>query len=189
MNFSLIVSATKNSFGIGKDGVLPWKLQSDMTYFRAITTTCCAEKENAVIMGRKTWESLPLKFRPLNKRFNVVLSKDESAREKFDIPEDVSVSNSLQNALILLNLLHMKIDQIFIIGGGAVYKEAIELASCTKIYLTEILSIQPNGIDTFFPKIPVSFIRNEISNIIVDNDIEYRFVLYERSEVKLSIAK
>lgn len=184
MNFTLIVSATKNSFGIGKDGVLPWKLKSDITYFKTLTTTCCAEKENAVIMGRKTWESLPLKFRPLNKRINVVLSKDEAAREKFDIPNDVLVSNSLQDALILLSLLHKKIDQVFIIGGGAIYKQAIELSSCTKIYFTEILSIQPNGMDTFFPKIPESFIRSELSNIIVDNDIEYRFVLYERSVVK-----
>lgn len=178
-DFSLIVSATKTSMGIGKDGVLPWKLKSDMEYFKSMTTTCRTEKQNAVIMGRKTWESIPVKFRPLSNRVNVVLSKDNALRENILIPDNVFVCNSLQNALSLM-YLNETVDEIYIIGGGTIYKEAIELSSCTKIYFTEILSVPPDGIDTFFPKIPISFIRSEESDIILDNNIEYRFVLYKR---------
>ena len=180
---TLIVSATKMSMGIGKDGVMPWKLKSDMEYFKSMTTACRTEKQNAVIMGRKTWESIPVKFRPLSSRVNVVLSKDNAIREKILIPNNVLVCNSLQNALSLL-YLNETVDEMFVIGGGTIYKDAIELPSCTKIYLTEILSVPPDGMDTFFPKIPISFIRSEESDIIVDNNIEYRFVLYKRSVVK-----
>ena len=65
-NFVVIVAATAASFGIGRLGELPWKLPGDMALFKKLTTTSRhVSKKNAVIMGRKTWESLPKKFRPL----------------------------------------------------------------------------------------------------------------------------
>ena len=76
MKFNLIVAACGKSLGIGNNGQLPWRLQSEMKHFATTTkTTQDPGKQNAVIMGRKTWESIPLKFRPLKNRLNIVLSR------------------------------------------------------------------------------------------------------------------
>ena len=73
--FQLVVAAAKN-MGIGKEGGLPWSLPGDMAYFKDLTSrTRDAAKQNAVIMGRRTWESIPAKFRPLKGRINVVLTR------------------------------------------------------------------------------------------------------------------
>lgn len=76
-DFHVVVAATKD-MGIGKDGVLPWRLPSGMAYFKQLTASVgdpTSEARNAVIMGRKTWDSLPPKFRPLPGRVNVVLTR------------------------------------------------------------------------------------------------------------------
>jgi len=74
MTLKLIVAATEQ-FGIGIKGNLPWKLSQDMKYFRQLTmSTIDPKKQNSVIMGRKTWESIPPSFRPLTKRVNIVIS-------------------------------------------------------------------------------------------------------------------
>jgi dihydrofolate reductase/thymidylate synthase len=71
-----IVVAVTRSWGIGKDGSMPWKLSGDMAYFKALTSrTADPAKRNAVIMGRKTWESIPERHRPLPGRLNIVLSR------------------------------------------------------------------------------------------------------------------
>ncbi len=79
---NLIVAATARG-GIGKDGRLPWELPTDMAFFRTTTlaTSGAAGKQNAVVMGRKTWASIPAKFRPLKGRLNVVLSTSPDVRE------------------------------------------------------------------------------------------------------------
>ena len=75
MKVNLIVAACGKSFGIGCNGELPWRLRSEMKYFAETTSkTKDPNKRNAVIMGRKTWESIPSKFRPLKNRLNIVLS-------------------------------------------------------------------------------------------------------------------
>jgi dihydrofolate reductase len=68
---TIIVAATKSN-GIGHKGRLPWHLSQDMAYFKAVT----AASNNAVIMGRKTWESIPMTRRPLVNRINLVISRD-----------------------------------------------------------------------------------------------------------------
>lgn len=76
--FQLVVAATRK-LGIGKGGTMPWRLPSDMAYFKALTSaTADPSKANAVVMGRKTWESIPPKFRPLRGRVNVVLTRGGS---------------------------------------------------------------------------------------------------------------
>lgn len=100
--FQLVVAATKDSFGIGKDGTMPWKLPGDMAYFKALTSqTRDSKKQNAVIMGRKTWDSIPAKFRPLPGRINVILSRSmakpepASTQEHFtDSENDSSLANT-----------------------------------------------------------------------------------------------
>jgi len=73
---TLIVAATSTN-GIGKGGQLPWRLPKEMAYFARVTTTAPEGKKNAVIMGRNTWESIPYKFKPLQKRVNIVVSRNK----------------------------------------------------------------------------------------------------------------
>ncbi len=73
---TLIVAATLNN-GIGQSGRLPWRLPQEMAYFARVTTTAPEGTVNAVVMGRNTWESIPTKFKPLQKRLNVVVSRNE----------------------------------------------------------------------------------------------------------------
>ena len=80
--FQVVVAATKDEMGIGFEGGLPWRLPKDMAYFKAVTAQVSEPgTRNAVIMGRKTWESIPSKFRPLPGRLNVVLSRGGSLVE------------------------------------------------------------------------------------------------------------
>jgi dihydrofolate reductase/thymidylate synthase len=79
--FECIVACDANR-GIGLEGSVPWRLRGDMAYFKRKTSA--VEKEgnvNAVIMGRKTWESIPAKFRPLPGRLNIILTRNEAYRE------------------------------------------------------------------------------------------------------------
>merc|ERR1719230_492823 len=94
---SLIFAATP-SRGIGKDGNLPWTLPADLKYFKEMTTKGGL---NAVVMGTKTWDSIPAKFRPLAGRTNVVLS---STRGPSDFPDGVLVAKSVADAVAMLEL-------------------------------------------------------------------------------------
>lgn len=135
----------------GADGSLPWKsLPGDMAYFKKLTSTTrsgsSSGKKNAVIMGRKTWESIPAKFRPLAGRINVVLSK---ASEVSDIQagvsdesamKDVIVSRSLEDAMDRLEGPEFcnVVETVFVIGGGQVYKAAMESPRLSAVHLTVV---------------------------------------------------
>lgn len=99
--FTIVVAATAGTLGIGKEGKLPWSLPEDMAHFKRVTTATKGggNAVNAVIMGRKTWQSIPERFRPLRDRLNVVLSRNPAAREQLNIPASVRVCGSLQEAL------------------------------------------------------------------------------------------
>ena len=78
--FHVVVAASLPEFGIGFEGKLPWRIAEDMKHFKQITSqTVDKNKQNAVIMGRKTWESIPSKFRPLPDRLNVVLTRNTNS--------------------------------------------------------------------------------------------------------------
>lgn len=120
--YQVVVAATKE-MGIGKDGKLPWRLPTDLKFFKEITTTTSEPgKKNAIVMGRKTWESIPLHFRPLPGRLNVVLTRSGT----FDIAaaENVVICGSMSSALELLaaSPYHTSIEKIFVIGGGEIYR-------------------------------------------------------------------
>ena len=179
MNFSVVVAATSTSFGIGRKGTLPWKIAEDMEFFKSVTTTAAANKINAVIMGRKTYESIPSKFRPLAGRENVVLSRNPDIRSNLSLPDSVTVKSSLTEALE-----HLKgkegLDKVFVIGGESVYREAVESKFCEKIYLTEVHADLPD-LDTFFP-----FLRANVYRMTrrgeekISGDIKFRFTEYEQ---------
>lgn len=87
LTFQIVVAATRK-LGIGKAGTMPWKLPGDMAYFKELTMrTADPAKQNAVVMGRKTWESIPPKFRPLPGRVNVVLSRSAIGGDENHAPQ------------------------------------------------------------------------------------------------------
>ena len=186
--FQLVVAATKQ-LGIGRSGSLPWKLPGDMVYFKDITSkTADASKRNAVIMGRNTWESIPPKFRPLRNRLNVVLTRkqlDENDSSSANgsnraSPEaNVLKCNSLASAMSLLTSVeyHDQLENIFVVGGGQVYKEAIAAPECAVIHMTAIES--DIECDTFFPDIdPQRFALWSAAPPQSDNGIRYHFLCY-----------
>eukprot|EP00045_Choanoeca_perplexa_P014512 m.171106 g.171106 ORF g.171106 m.171106 type:complete len:183 (+) comp16701_c0_seq2:145-693(+) len=134
MKVSCVVAATKKG-GIGLKGQLPWRLKHDMKHFKAVTVaTVNADHHNAVIMGRKTWESIPAKFRPLPNRINVVLSRSPEDLKAL-LPDDVLTSDSLSNALAMLRA-RSGIETAFVIGGAAAFNEAFGSMMADSVYLT-----------------------------------------------------
>ena len=180
--FSIVVAATSISSGIGKQGKLAWKLSGDMNYFKTITSTTNSQtKKNAVIMGRKTYESIPSKFRPLDSRLNVILSRNPRIREELSLPPAVLIASSLPHALELLSSADMEsvVDKIFVIGGSSVYAEALTLSSCQSIYLTRIAKEFPD-LDAFFPTISAEKFKLVSKSLPVqENDISYQYLIFE----------
>ncbi|XP_064645317.1 dihydrofolate reductase-like [Lineus longissimus] len=178
-----LVVARCPSGGIGINGNLPWKLKGDMAFFKRITMeTKDANKQNVVIMGRRTWDSIPAKFRPLPNRINVVLSKTLK-----EAPAGASLASSLDAALDLLAKppLAEKVEGVFIIGGHSVYKEALESTDCHRVYLTEVL--KEFECDTFLPEIDVEKFQlvsdpTVPSGVQTENEIDYRFDVWEERD-------
>ncbi|CAK9857715.1 unnamed protein product [Sphagnum jensenii] len=183
-SFQIVVAATRER-GIGKDGQLPWKLPTDMNFFKTVTSlTTSATKKNAVVMGRRTWESIPDKFRPLRGRLNVVLTR--SSRKSLGISpqhENVLVSDSFDSALALLAAppLSSEVESVFVIGGGQVYSEAMNSPLCDAIHVTEIDS--SFQCDTFMPAVDTNLFRVWSASFpAVENGIRFSFVTYVRNE-------
>lgn len=182
--FSIVVAAHVGSNGIGLGNQIPWRIKEDMAFFKSITSKTTTEGSvNAVIMGRKTWESLPERFRPLPSRLNLILSRDPDIRSKLSLPTGVYTSTSLNDALELLSNQNIdsKVENIFVIGGGEIYNEALLSPLCSKVYFTEVHGSFPKGFDAFFPTIPASryFISKRSPKIQSSEEIAYRFVEYD----------
>ena len=176
--FSIIVAIDKNK-GIGNKGQLPWHLPADLTHFKNITTkTSGSDKKNVVIMGRKTWESLPERFRPLPGRINVVLSRKNS----LVLPQGVYCANDFDLLEKLLKSKHLAgtWDAVFIIGGEQVFRSAIIQESCQKLYITHLH--QAYTCDTFFPDFEGFYRRTYASEIFEQNGCPYQFCEYEKTE-------
>lgn len=172
MILSLIAAVAKNNV-IGGGNTLLWNLPADMKHFRDITSG------HTVIMGRKTFESIG---RTLPNRRNIVITRDTNY-----VRDDIEVVNSLEEALRLVSLEHGKEFEenqdeveVFIIGGGEIYKQAIDKAQ--RLYITEVH--QDFEGDTLFPEIDKSIWR-EVHRADYEpdekNNIPYSFVEYKKS--------
>jgi dihydrofolate reductase len=156
---SIVVAHSSNGV-IGRDNELPWHLPADMRRFRELTTG------RAVVMGRKTFESLPEAFRPLPNRRNVVLTRSAG----YDA-EGAEVFGSLEDALAACG------HDCFVIGGEVTYRQALPLAE--RVYATRI-DAEYDG-DARFPELPDAEWRCvEASEPITENDNRYTFRTYER---------
>jgi dihydrofolate reductase len=170
--FSIIV-ATDSEGGIGKASGIPWHIPADFRFFKRVTSEAPEGQQNAVIMGRKTWDSLPEKFRPLPGRLNIVLSRNEA----LDLPEGVLLAQDLDSALLLAH--NARTASTYVIGGATLYQEAIAHAMCRRIFITQIgASFQ---CDTFFPSIPYAqFKGTYASNYTVEALAAYCMKIFTR---------
>lgn len=161
---NLIVAADIN-WGIGYNNELLEKIPEDLKRLKELTSGF----NKAVVMGRKTWDSLPIK--PLPNRVNIILSRNYT-----NIVMGQAVLSSMENIQHLFKVAD-NIDY-YIIGGGQIYKEL--LPYCDKVYLTRIFKCH-NNVDTYFPNIDEQFIswkiidRSEIKGDL----IPYQFITYE----------
>lgn len=147
--FHVMVAGTW-SYGIGVDGQLPWSLPDELHYFRDVTMKARPGKMNVVIMGRKTWESIPQRFRPLQDRWNIIVSRTMDDDEIYSRYSNVILVRSLNEAIDIVSDPPMfDVDQVFVIGGAQLYKEAVEHPACSHVHYTLVdVSVK---CDTMFP--------------------------------------
>ena len=158
---NIIVAIDKNN-AIGKNGDMPWHISTDLKYFKATTLGA------AVIMGRRTWQSLGC--RPLPKRRNIVVSSTLKDAPGAEIASNLE--EFIQN--------WPKDELLFVIGGGEIYKATIKYAD--KLYITHV-NCEVEGADTFFPEIDRDIWEIESdSGVIVDegSNLEIIFRVYKR---------
>ncbi|HEY9775038.1 MAG TPA: dihydrofolate reductase [Planktothrix sp.] len=172
--FDLVVACDLNR-GIGVNNQLPWRLRDDMKNFSSLTTgrNSNVGSQNAVIMGRKTWQSIPAKFRPLPDRFNIVVTSNIN----LDLPPGVVSCKSLDDALKVATAHNC--GQTFVIGGARIYEEAMEHPSCRRLYITEVFG--KFECDVFFPLYKERFSLVEEQPPREENGIKYAFKVYEKA--------
>ena len=184
MSINLIVAYCKKNNGIGFNNNIPWHLKSELKYFKEITTKNDTNNktDNIVIMGRKTWESLPRK--PLPNRTNIILSRnmDEDTIEKIENNnKNTFVRRNLETYIREINEYIENVDNVnvFMIGGAEIYKEAMEMNLINfRIYVTEIY--KEFECDTFFPNIDSNvFGLTHVSEFKEENGIYFRHKIYK----------
>ena len=149
INVNMIV-AHCNSGGIGCDNTIPWKIKKDLTYFKGLTSEVMKDRcgKNVVIMGRKTYESIPNKFRPLRNRINMVLSSNdpilEDEEKEKHLNQSLFYKKSYQEIHDWITDTGDDVNNVFVIGGGQVYHDFLwnddvkELFNIEMIYITRI---------------------------------------------------
>jgi dihydrofolate reductase len=158
----LIAALAKNRV-IGRNNQLIWNLPEDMAHFRQLTAG------HVVLMGRKTWESLPPRFRPLPGRRNIVITRQPD----FSAP-GADIANSLDTGLALA----ASADVIFIIGGAEIYAQG--LARADRLELTEV-DLTPEG-DAWFPELPAgNWQEAGRQGMVSSSGIAADFVTYRRA--------
>lgn len=140
-----IIAAIGQNRELGNNNQLLWHLPEDLKRFKELTNG------HPVIMGRKTFESIPEKFRPLPNRTNIVVSRNLDLA----LPEGVLAALSLEEAIVLAQKAPGS-EEIFIIGGGQIYTEAVEKKLADRLYLTLVEKTFPEA-DVFFPEYQTAF--------------------------------
>jgi len=195
MAATAIVAASASTRGIGYKGTLPWNLRGDLQHFAKITKTTppspLTTTKNAVIMGRKTWESIPDKFRPLPGRTNVIITSNPNSVQTTTtttsptdtvIPSTTTTTTTtttnnnkddekknddiIMIASSLADAWNQLADldnlgHIFVIGGGQIYQEAMDKNYVNKVILTEVDTPIDMEFDTFFPTMENSIWKEE----------------------------
>lgn len=187
----IIVAYCKYNNGIGINNTIPWCLKKDLAYFKRITTTLpptylntsnnTLQPKNMVVMGRKTWDSIPEKNRPLKNRINIVLSnnRDQDFIDDIEKYKDTYVKHSFDE-IISVNSLNSqyeyKFGVIFIIGGSSIYKEALDSKKIDEVIVTEVYN--KFTCDTFFPVLYNNYKLKSVSKFMEEDGIYFRYLSY-----------
>lgn len=172
MKINIIVAICKNN-GIGLNNTLPWNIKSDLKKFK--TLTC--EGNNAIIMGKNTWNSLPIK--PLPKRDNLILSTSLNINFNTNNNNNISFKNI---DLLLDHVSKKKYDNIWIIGGEKIYNDFLKLNCIDNIFVTYI--DKHFECDTYFPKIDFNKYKF-ISQNIHKSEFNNNFNIFDRVYKKI----
>ncbi|WP_309678468.1 dihydrofolate reductase [Polaromonas sp.] len=164
MHINMIWARAANGV-IGKDNVMPWHLPEDMAHFKALTQGW------PVIMGRKTWDSLPPRFRPLPGRVNIVVTRQAGWQAAGAVP-----AASLPDAL----RLSANAQEVWVMGGAQIYAQAEPLAH--RIEVTEIA--QDFEGDAYAPALGASWIEMARTSHTSTNGLAFSFVTYTRTKEK-----
>jgi dihydrofolate reductase len=167
MTLSAIVAISKNGRAIGKKGQIPWKLSADMERFRTVTSG------HPVIMGSKTWLSLPARFRPLPDRTNIVMCNDGT----LDAP-GATVVPDFEKALDAVSSAPGN-EEVFVIGGGQIY--AHTLPRVERLYVT-VVDQDVEGADAFFPEYESDFAVVQSEEHTAPDGLTFRFLVLERKK-------
>jgi len=161
-----IIVATSTNFVIGKNNELPWNLPKDMKYFKDITNG------HSILMGRKCWESIPEKLRPLPNRKNYVLTRNSDY-----IANGATITNNLYD---ILEKYKSNDEKLFIIGGSELYKEAFKHSD--KLYLTQIHA-NIDG-DVYLDGLVFKdwkYVHG--GDLLEENGLKFRFEIYDRKKI------
>jgi dihydrofolate reductase len=155
-----LIWAQSTSGVIGRDGTIPWSLPEDMAHFKRLTMG------HTVVMGRRTWESLPVRFRPLPGRRNVVVSRNPVYRA-----EGAEVVDAIEAAITGADT--------WVIGGAEIYHLALPLA--TRCEVTEVgIDLHVRDDDTLAPMLDESWIGTTADWQDSGSGLRYRFYRYLR---------
>ncbi len=177
-HISLIAAASENNV-IGNKGKIPWHLPADLKHFRELTEghPSTGAGQVPVIMGRKTYESIG---HPLKRRRNIVITRQTAFKA-----EGCEVVQSFDKALDLIRTTSLYQDprEVFVIGGGQIYGEALPLAD--RVYLTRVHGEFEGDAFFFFPRDNLSDwveVSSEYHKADAENSCPYTFLVYERKK-------
>ena len=189
---NIIVAYQRKDRGIGVDGQIPWHLSEDLKYFKEITTRTLNEDDtNVLFMGRKTWESIPIKHRELKGRVCYVVSRNKSSEFKAEVErfDNTYLVNDFDEiSTYVSNMLKLN---AWVIGGSDLYNQVIDSFNLNRIYVTEIYTNKDEEYkcDTFFPEVDKNhFSLVDVSEIQeskckkTDKELYYRFLVYQNDE-------
>ncbi|KAI8374470.1 dihydrofolate reductase-like domain-containing protein [Radiomyces spectabilis] len=206
----VVAAALAGTGGIGYRQDLPWNIPADWQWMERLTTkrykhddTAAGAPEssldwhNIVIMGRNSWESIPMQGIPLQRRFNIVVSRntayDVYAKGNFS---NVSLASSIHEAIAQATKLQQTTQgRIFLLGGAQIYEQGVQLPECTHVLLTRIYSKEHIMCDAFMPAIDPDHFRvathDEFQEFVQETvqqgllsfeKFQYEFCLYIRKQ-------
>lgn len=173
-NFSIILASDSKNW-LWKDWDLAWRLSTDLKYFKK-TTVCTSNPDsiNVLLMWRKTWDSIPEKYRPLPWRINTVLTRNKDFNDNWCIS-----FTSIDEFFINIEKLN-NVENIFIIGWANIYNQLLKNKNLKKIYLTKVE--WDFNCDVFFDWVPDDFLLESESEEQEENWIKFRFQIYKKNK-------